>query len=187
MHTCEIQWIDANGNATPDNNPAIGRVRIRDHVVQFADRGVRVPAGKWLYICAEHAKRMNNSECMNWEWDESRPLDIPLPDGWDWDKVEAMRAEWNIPDHMVPLVLVHGVIAWGTINSVRQEQAQRAAAEEREANDPWRKTALRCGWEPFRDKFNVLCWRDPSDGMTWAGTAENLCRDCLGLTEPDEA
>lgn len=56
-----------------------------------------------------------------------RPSDIPLPEGWDWDKVEAMRKEWGISDKMVPLVLVNGVVAWGTINSVRTERKASCA------------------------------------------------------------
>ena len=33
------------------------------------------------------------------------------------------------------------------------------------------------GWTSFRDAHNVPCWRDASDGMTWAGTAEELCKE----------
>ena len=49
----------------------------------------------------------------------TRPSDIPLPDGWDWDRVEALRAKWDIAADMVPVATAHGVVAWGTINSVR--------------------------------------------------------------------
>lgn len=50
----------------------------------------------------------------------SRPADIPLPDGWTWERVEAKRAEWGIADNMVPIATAPGCTAWGTINSVRQ-------------------------------------------------------------------
>lgn len=40
---------------------------------------------------------------------------------------------------------------------------------------PFVISARRDGWEPFRDKYGVLCWKDASDGMTWAGTAKQLC------------
>ncbi len=47
-------------------------------------------------------------------------LDIKLPVGWDWARVEAERQKWNIADNMVPLTSGPGnVVAWGTINSVR--------------------------------------------------------------------
>lgn len=48
-----------------------------------------------------------------------RPADIALPEGWTWEKVEAMRKEWDIPANMVPIVVGHGAVGWGTINSVR--------------------------------------------------------------------
>jgi len=49
----------------------------------------------------------------------NRPADIKLPEGFDWDRVEAERAKWGIADNMVPLVSAGGAVAWGTINSVR--------------------------------------------------------------------
>lgn len=52
----------------------------------------------------------------------SRPSDIPLPDGWDWDRVEAERIKWGHGDTMVPVACGPGVVAWGTINSVRLER-----------------------------------------------------------------
>lgn len=48
-----------------------------------------------------------------------RPNDIPLPVGWGWEDVEAARAKWNIDATMVPIAVAPGVVAWGTINSVR--------------------------------------------------------------------
>ena len=56
----------------------------------------------------------------------NRPADIALPEGWTWERVEAARARWDIAGNMVPVALVPGVaVAWGTINSVRQEHTPR--------------------------------------------------------------
>lgn len=55
----------------------------------------------------------------------NRPADIPLPAGWTWEDVEAARARWDIGPNMVPVALAGGVVAWGTINSVRIERAER--------------------------------------------------------------
>ncbi len=49
----------------------------------------------------------------------NHPSDITLPDGWTWERVETARARWNISDEMVPIATCMGVVAWGTINSVR--------------------------------------------------------------------
>jgi hypothetical protein len=54
--------------------------------------------------------------------------DISLPDGWTWARVEAERAKWDISDNMVPVAVAPGVVAWGTINSVRIAVAASAAA-----------------------------------------------------------
>lgn len=51
-----------------------------------------------------------------------RPSDIPLPAGWTWERVETARAHWGLADNMVPIAVTHGVVAWGTINSVRTER-----------------------------------------------------------------
>lgn len=52
----------------------------------------------------------------------NRPSDIDLPVGWTWERVEAERAKWNIGPSMVPIATAPGVVAWGTINSVRMER-----------------------------------------------------------------
>lgn len=53
----------------------------------------------------------------------NRPADISLPEGWDWDRVEAARKVHAIPDHMVPVVAVQGVaVAWITLNAAREDQ-----------------------------------------------------------------
>jgi hypothetical protein len=61
----------------------------------------------------------------------SRPTDIPLPPGWDWDRVERQRAQWGIADDMVPVAHAPGAIAWGTINSVRMYQSDALIAADR--------------------------------------------------------
>lgn len=64
-----------------------------------------------------------------------------------------------------------------------QGQAQFDSIKEMVENlEGWAGTAKAHGWEPFRDKFGVLCWK-AEDGATWAGTASNLCEE-FGL-EPD--
>lgn len=45
------------------------------------------------------------------------------------------------------------------------------------ALEGWEAAADLAGWKPFTDKFGVPCWRDESDGMTFAGTARQLCED----------
>lgn len=57
----------------------------------------------------------------------NRPSDIPLPAGWDWDRVEAARAKWGIGDDKVPVAVVPGAcVCWGTINSVRLDRTTTA-------------------------------------------------------------
>jgi len=59
MNTCEIKWVDAQGNPTPDNNPSIGRVRCKARVQQFHGRALQFSESAWFHICAEHAKRLD--------------------------------------------------------------------------------------------------------------------------------
>jgi hypothetical protein len=67
MNTCQIRWIDDQGNPTPDPNPAIARVRTIAHVAQIGGRGIKLEASDWFYICAEHAKRLNDRGMHIWE------------------------------------------------------------------------------------------------------------------------
>jgi hypothetical protein len=48
---CEIQWIDAKGIATPDENEAIGVARCRNH-------GKLGTWGEPIPICQAHATRL---------------------------------------------------------------------------------------------------------------------------------
>jgi hypothetical protein len=49
---CEIQWVDDHGNATPDQNPAVGEVTLSIKGETLAPKP----------ICAEHLKRMPTKE-----------------------------------------------------------------------------------------------------------------------------
>lgn len=50
-----------------------------------------------------------------------RPVDVKLPQGWTWERVEQQRAKWGLADNLVPVATVPGVTAWGTINSCRPQ------------------------------------------------------------------
>jgi hypothetical protein len=65
-NTCKIQWIDKQGNATPDSNPAIGRVRTIDRHEQYHGRTIHFPASGWFPICAEHAKQLSEPGMHIW-------------------------------------------------------------------------------------------------------------------------
>lgn len=72
MHTCQIKWVDDAGNPTPDTNPAIQRVRCKARVEQHHGRALQFSQSQWFYICAEHAKRLNDAGMHIWE---CAPLD----------------------------------------------------------------------------------------------------------------
>lgn len=78
-HTCQIMWIDKHGNSTPDDNPAIGRVMVREHTVKLdmvddphdprigvINPEVTIPASRWYYICAQHARQLTDPGMENW-------------------------------------------------------------------------------------------------------------------------
>ena len=69
MATCQIKWIDKSGQATPDTNPAIGRVRTVSRVEQIGGRGVRFDASDWFFICACHAKQLTDRGMHIWEFE----------------------------------------------------------------------------------------------------------------------
>jgi hypothetical protein len=64
---CQIQWIDAQGNPTPDTNPAIARVRTKARVEQHHGRAIRFEKSDWYCICAEHAKQLGEPGMHIWE------------------------------------------------------------------------------------------------------------------------
>jgi hypothetical protein len=88
--TCQIQWIDAQGNPTPDTNPAIGRVRTKDRWQIIAGSNIHFTQSDWYCICAEHAKRMSDPGMDIWEW-ECGPKHLKR-----WTRPECyFGAEWS--------------------------------------------------------------------------------------------
>jgi hypothetical protein len=74
MTTCQIKWIDANGQPTPDDNEAIGRVMLPARVLQIAGQGVRFEASEWFNICACHATRLSKPGMHDWVF-EALPVE----------------------------------------------------------------------------------------------------------------
>lgn len=72
MPKCQIQWVDKNGQPTPDDNPAMQRVRCRGRIEQHHGRAIHFPGSNWFYICSEHSKRLNEPGMHYWE---CSPLD----------------------------------------------------------------------------------------------------------------
>lgn len=66
MAQCEIKWISKSGEATPDSNEAIGRVRTIDRVEQIGGRGIKFDASQWFNICACHAARLGDKGMHIW-------------------------------------------------------------------------------------------------------------------------
>lgn len=65
--TCEIGWIDANGQSTYDNNVAIGRVMLpARNYRQYMGKMVHFPASKWYQICAKHAVQLSAADMGDW-------------------------------------------------------------------------------------------------------------------------
>ena len=64
---CEIQWIDANGKFTPDQNDAACRVRVNAYTTA---QGYRVNTSPWYGCCAEHAKRLRDRGMHIWECEQ---------------------------------------------------------------------------------------------------------------------
>jgi hypothetical protein len=73
--------------------------------------------------CARVATCYNQHVIGGYRCDEHLPPDIKLPAGWDWARVETLRAKYDIAENMIPLTSGDmGVVAWGTIDSVRAER-----------------------------------------------------------------
>ena len=62
---CAIQWVDAQGNATPDTNDAVAMVRRAAHY--SARLNIGFAATDWYPICSEHAKRLADPGMEYWE------------------------------------------------------------------------------------------------------------------------
>ena len=62
--TCKIQWVDSDGNPTPDSNRAVVMVRARESVLVRHDGSVyTAPPSEWFLCCADHVARISP----NWE------------------------------------------------------------------------------------------------------------------------
>jgi hypothetical protein len=70
--TCQIRWIDADGNPTDDTNPAIGRVRTKEHWQMIAGRNTHFTQSEWFHICAEHAKHLDEPGMEYWEFERAQ-------------------------------------------------------------------------------------------------------------------
>jgi hypothetical protein len=70
---CQIQWIDDQGNPTPDTNPAIARVRTKARVEQHHGRSIKFEQSDWYCICAEHAKQLGEPGMHIWECEALEP------------------------------------------------------------------------------------------------------------------
>lgn len=89
MTTCQIKWIDCNGNPTPDTNDAVG------HVILRAD-------GRRFAICREHLDvhrraRTHSGDCGHvtrhpdtWDFE---PLDAPYREPTELELTQAFDAE----------------------------------------------------------------------------------------------
>lgn len=66
--TCKIRWINLTGEPTDDNNPAIGRVRVRAYARELDGRTIGFPTSEWFPICAEHARRLADPGMEQWEF-----------------------------------------------------------------------------------------------------------------------
>jgi hypothetical protein len=73
MTTCTIQWIDARGKPTADNNPAIGRVRTRERFEQRGGLALHYKQSAWFPICACHARRLHDAGMHIWEFEAIDP------------------------------------------------------------------------------------------------------------------
>jgi hypothetical protein len=73
MNLCEIKWVDAAGNPTPDTNPAIGRVRLPARVEQHHGRAITFAASRWFFICACHAEQLRKPGMGAWVFEEVQP------------------------------------------------------------------------------------------------------------------
>jgi hypothetical protein len=62
LPVCQIRWIDAQGNPTPDTNPAIGRVRCKGHDQIIAGRMVHFTTSEWFHIAQNMLRRLASRE-----------------------------------------------------------------------------------------------------------------------------
>lgn len=76
--TCQIPWIDVQGNPTPDSNPAVARARPKAPVEQYHGRAIQFDQSQWFYICAEHAKQLSEPGMEIWECEAFKAMSRPV-------------------------------------------------------------------------------------------------------------
>ena len=70
--SCQIQWIDASGKKTPDNNIAVGEAYIIEHVEyssSYMGGRYAVDESRHFLICAEHLKRLREPGMKYWRFE----------------------------------------------------------------------------------------------------------------------
>jgi hypothetical protein len=67
---CQIKWIDAQGNPTPDANEATCIIRTNARVEQLHGRAIEFNESPWFWCCADHARRLNDAGMHIWECKE---------------------------------------------------------------------------------------------------------------------
>jgi len=69
MCTCRIQWIDSQGNPTPDANPAVGVAWTVDYYHMMRDGHViHFTESEAFPICEAHRARMDAPETAFWRF-----------------------------------------------------------------------------------------------------------------------
>lgn len=73
--TCQIQWINRQGQPTPDTNPSIGTCYIIAHIDHIPGRPTpyHVPESQHFHICAEHAQQLNRPGMQWWRFEPLPP------------------------------------------------------------------------------------------------------------------
>lgn len=66
---CQIKWINEHGEPTPDNNDAIGRVRMIAHRQFINGQPVPIGASQWFWICEQHAKQLAEPDMVHWAFE----------------------------------------------------------------------------------------------------------------------
>jgi len=70
MKTCEIRWIDDEGNPTPDNNEAVALCYMKAHHIEMSGRFVEIPETRTWLVCQAHIEQFD------------RDLDAKAEDHW---------------------------------------------------------------------------------------------------------
>lgn len=102
-----------------------------------------------------------------------RPIDITLPEGWTWERVEAQRTKWGISDDFIPVAQVPGAaVAWATINSERASRLTlKINGVSRRAKDVAEVSAI---YTAARDAFWKNGGRRFADGKVYDETGTQI-------------